>query len=118
MSSSATLPTPSLEAVGPRNANPPAWREPRPNRLVMWLMAFVNRWVLLRGWFRVRSIRISTDDRARFTRLVNRETVAFIGPNHPEFGADWMMDKELSTMVAPWMAAWADRGIVSAAPKF
>ena len=94
------------------------WREPSASPLVMWLMGFVNRWLLLRAWFRVFDVVIPQRDRARLQAAVNPGTVAFIGPNHPEFGCDWMVDKELSTMVAPRMASWADKGIVNAAPKF
>src|SRR5471032_306766 len=41
-----------------------------------------------------------------------------MGPNHPEFGTDWLIDKEVSSFVAPHMASWAERGIVNAAPRF
>ena len=102
----------------------------------MWLMGVVNRWFLLQGlpvlrlipivrdlplvhgYFRVRAMDVPESDRRALEHAVNRETVAFMGPNHPEFGTDWMIDKEISTLVAPRMASWADRGIVAAAPRF
>jgi hypothetical protein len=102
----------------------------------MWLLGLVNRWFLLKGapvlrlipvvrdlplvhgYFWVRELDVPAEDRANLERAVNRETVAFMGPNHPEFGTDWMIDKEISTLVAPKMASWADRGIVAAAPRF
>ena len=102
----------------------------------MWLLGVVNRWLLLlglpllrripllrdlplvHGYFWIRRIDMPASDRARLTGAVNAGTAAFIGPNHPEFGTDWLVDKELSTMVAPVMASWADSGIVAAAPRF
>jgi hypothetical protein len=101
----------------------------------MRLLGIVSRWLLtgipilrripgvrdlplVRGYFRVRRIALPPTDRVRLRRAVNRETVAFLAPNHPEFATDWLIDKELSTIVAPRMASWADRGIVSLAPRF
>ncbi len=101
----------------------------------MWALGYVNRWFILRGLPFLRRVpgvrdlpgvrgylRIRLDlpdaDRGRLARAVNPSTAAFIGPNHPEFGADWMIDKELSTLVAPQMASWAAREIVSSAPGF
>ena len=102
----------------------------------MWILGIANRWFLLRGlpvlraipgvrdlplvhghcW--IRRVNFPDADRRRLKQAVNRSTVAFLGPNHPEFASDWFVDKELSTYVAPRMASWADRGIVAAAPKF
>ena len=102
----------------------------------MHALGFVNRWFLLRGapvlhsipfvrnlplgrgYFGVRRLDIPRADLERLKRAVNRDTAAFLGPNHPEFGTDWMIDKEISTIVSPLMASWADRGIVAAAPGF
>jgi hypothetical protein len=102
----------------------------------MWLLGVVNRWCLLkglpglrkipllrdlpgvRGHFRIQTVDFPTADRVRLARAVNPNTAAFIGPNHPEFGLDWMMDKEISTFVAPDMASWASHTIVRSAPKF
>ena len=112
------------------------WNRPRPNAALMRLLGIVNRWFLLHGlpvlrhipivrdlplvhgYFWVRAIDLPAPDRAALETAVNRNTVAFLGPNHPEFGTDWMIDKEISTYVAPRMASWADRGIVAAAPRF
>ncbi|MEP6621278.1 MAG: hypothetical protein ABJE47_18275 [bacterium] len=102
----------------------------------MWLLGIANRWFLLRGlpvlrtipgvrdlplvrghcW--IRSVALPYGDRRRLEKAVNKTTVAFLGPNHPEFASDWFVDKELSTYVAPRMASWADRGIVGSAPRF
>jgi hypothetical protein len=102
----------------------------------MSLLGVVNRWFLLfglpvlrripfvrevppaRGHFRIRRLDFPAADRARLRGVVNEHTAAFIGPNHPEFGLDWMMDKEMSMLVAPRMASWASHGIVASAPRF
>jgi len=84
----------------------------------MRILGVVNRWCLLRGHFRVRTFDFPHADRARLRSIVNEQTAAFIAPNHPEFGLDWMMDKELSTLFAPRMASWASHGIVASAPRF
>jgi hypothetical protein len=81
-------------------------------------LGVVNRWLLLRGYCRIRIFYLPADDRARLEGAVNPDTAAFLAPNHPEFGADWLIDKELSTLVAPRMASWASSGIVNAAPRF
>lgn len=135
MSTQATLlNVPSHAAVAPSKAR--AWSRPRPNTALMWMLGILNRWFLLQGlpvlcmipivrdlplihgYFWVRSLDLPASDRRNLENAVNRETVAFMGPNHPEFGTDWMIDKEVSTIVAPRMASWADRGIVAAAPRF
>ena len=112
-----------------------SWRRPRPNRGLMRLLGAFNRWMLhgvpllrsipglrdlpfIRGYFRVHRIELSALDRRRLAGAVNFETAAFLAPNHPEFATDWLIDKELSMQVAPRMASWADRGIVSLAPRF
>jgi hypothetical protein len=91
---------------------------PKPNRGLMWTLGYVNRWMILRGHLRVRHFDLPRADRARLRMAVNENTAAFIAPNHPEFGTDWILDKELSTLVAPRMASWAAHGIVRSAPAF
>jgi hypothetical protein len=113
-----------------------SFRKPIPSFTLMWVLGLVNRWFLLkglpvlrripfvrdlpiiRGHFRIRSIDFPIADRARLRQAVNRETATFIGPNHPEFGLDWMMDKDISTFVSPRMASWASHDIVATAPWF
>jgi hypothetical protein len=115
---------------------PRPFREPRPSRFLMWLLGHVNRWFLLlglpllrripgiqdlpgvRGYFWVREIDLPQADLERLQRAVHPESAAFLGPNHPEFGFDWMMDKEISTRVAPRMASWAAANIIDTAPGF
>ena len=113
-----------------------AWSRPAPNAGLMWMLGIVNRWLLLKGlpflrripivrdlplvhgYFWIRDIDVSDADRAHLSNTVHAGTAAFLGPNHPEFGTDWLIDKEVSTWCAPRMASWADRGIVGAAPRF
>jgi hypothetical protein len=112
------------------------FRKPRPSPLLMWLLGYVNRWFLLlglpalrripvlrdlpgiRGYFWIREIDLPQPDLERLQRAVRPETAAFLAPNHPEFGFDWMMDKEISTRVAPRMASWAAGEIINTAPAF
>ena len=84
----------------------------------MWALGFVNRCVLLRGYFRVRDVELPRADRERLKMAVNADTAAFLGPNHPEFALDWIIDKELSTLAAPHVASWAAHDIVATAPRF
>jgi hypothetical protein len=84
----------------------------------MWALGHVNRWMILRGYLRVQELDLPRADRERLRMAVNEHTAAFIAPNHPEFGTDWMLDKELSMLVAPRMASWAAHGIVRSAPAF
>jgi hypothetical protein len=113
-----------------------AFQSPRPSPFLMWVLGFINRWFLLRGLpllrhipllrdlpgirgrFWLREIDLPALDHERLRRAVNPGTAAFLSPNHPEFGFDWMMDKELSTMVAPRVASWASHGIINGAPSF
>lgn len=112
------------------------FQPPRPSRPLMWVLGYINRWFLLlglpllrriplvqdlrgiRGYFWLREIDLPDPDRERLQRAVNPGTAAFIGPNHPEFGFDWMMDKEMSTIVAPRLASWASGDIIQSAPGF
>src|SRR5581483_7597699 len=91
---------------------------PSPNRTLMRLLGHLNRTVMLRGRFQVAEIDLPAEDRARLSAAVNPSTAAFLAANHPEFGLDWMLDKEISTLCAPNMAAWAAHEIIAAAPWF
>lgn len=91
---------------------------PRPSPALMAALGVVNRWCMLRWRFRIAAIDFPSCDRERLARVAKRDTAAFLAPNHPEFGLDWMIDKELSTMFAPRMAAWAAHEIIAAAPWF
>ena len=91
---------------------------PRPNPALMSALGVVNRWCMLRWRFRVRAIDLPDGDGERLARAVHSDSAAFLAPNHPEFGLDWMIDKELSRRFAPRMAAWAAHEIIAAAPWF
>src|SRR6476469_2061609 len=115
------LTPPAAEPAAPRSPEPArGWHRPRPNSALMRLLGAVNRWLLtgmpvlrhiplvrdlrfVRGYFRVRAIDLPDADRRRLLGAVNPETVAFLAPNHPEFATDWLVDKEISSMVAPRM---------------
>jgi hypothetical protein len=139
MTLQATLPATAVAASapsGPAAAQPRGWNRPRPRPALMRMLGIVNRWFLLRGlpvfrqipWLRdlplvhgyfwIRGIDLPASERAALEGAVNHDTAAFIGPNHPEFATDWLIDKEISTLVAPRMASWAERSIVSLAPRF
>ena len=134
----ATMQEPEVKDV---TVLPPArkpksdWRAPQPSPPLMRVLNAVSRWLLfgvpvlrripvirdlpfIHGHFWVRSIDLPASDRATLCAAVNPGTVAFMGPNHPEFGTDWLIDKELSNVASPRMASWADRGIVATAPSF
>ncbi|HEY4133330.1 MAG TPA: hypothetical protein VGM50_22115 [Gemmatimonadaceae bacterium] len=100
------------------DARAPQFVAPAPSAPLMWMLGFVNRWLLVRRYFRVHTIDFPSADRERLSQAVNKSTAAFLAPNHPEFGFDWMMDKELSTHVAPKMASWASHEIIETAPWF
>ena len=104
---------------------------PRPNRLLIALMAPVNRIVMLRGMpilrdipalnrvpgirgvANVRLIEFPTADCQRLASVCGAGHATFIAPNHPEFFTDWMIDKEIASLVAPLCASWATNGVVN-----
>jgi hypothetical protein len=86
---------------------------------VAWLilaLGALNRLALLPGLLRVTRFDLPAADARRLRSAVNRDTAAFLGPNHPEFLTDWLVDKELSRRVAPLMAHWAAYEIVNGSP--
>lgn len=96
----------------------PRFLVPKPNTPLMWALGHVNRWLILRHHFRVGEIDLPRRDLHRLFHAVNPGTAAFLAPNHPEFGCDWMLDKELSTYASPRMASWAAHEIIGSAPWF
>lgn len=104
---------------------------PAPSPLLIAALAPVNRWLCLggisglrnlpvigrvpgvRGLSDIREIDLPREDEWRLRSAVNRETVAFLGPNHPEFFTDWMLDKEVLARVSPLAACWATNTIVN-----
>src|SRR5213075_1553014 len=100
----------TASALSGQSSRPTRFHEPRPSATLMSFLGFVNRWFLLygvpglrrlafvrglpvvRGRFRIRALDFPASDRERLRAVVNDRTAAFIAPNHPEFGLDWMMD--------------------------
>ncbi len=80
-------------------------------------MSVINRHVILGALMKLRGLDLPAADLARLRTAVNPGTVAFVGPAHPEFLTDWMVDKELSSRVSPLMAHWASYEIVNASPS-
>ena len=74
---------------------------------------FLNRIPGIVGLTRIKHVEIPKSSVANFEEAVNDQTVAFIGPSHPEFFIDWMLDKTLSSRFAPMMASWATHSIVN-----
>lgn len=93
-----------------------AYREPRPQPALIRLLGPVNRALMLRGALQLRSLELPAADLARLRAAVNPRTAAFLGPNHPEFTTDWLIDKEISCLCSPLMAHWASYEIVNGTP--
>lgn len=108
---------------------------PRPSRIMVAATALINRMFMfnhvplldrvpflnripgIAGLTRIKHVEIPSADVARFEEAVNSQTVAFIGPNHPEYTTDWLLDKVLATKFAPMMASWATHSIVNGMGK-
>lgn len=109
--------------------------KPTPSKTLMWMLGPVNRVMNLggipflrnipllnsipgvTGITNIRHISLPKADLNRLKVAVNPQTAAFIGPNHPEFYTDWMLDKHISTLVAPTMASWATHTVVNGMGK-
>lgn len=109
--------------------------KPNPNKMMMALLVPVNRWLNLKGtsllkWIPlvnkmpvvkglcdITKIDMAEHDSQKLRFYINKNTVAFIGPNHPEFYTDWMLDKEISARFAPKMASWATHEVVNGMGK-
>ena len=96
--------------------DPLAYRDPCPSRAIIRALGPVNRRLILPGLLRVRAIDFPAPEVARLRAAVNPGTAAFLGPNHPEFMTDWMLDKEISRRVSPLMAHWASYEVVNIHP--
>ncbi|MFN8587123.1 MAG: hypothetical protein U0704_04910 [Candidatus Eisenbacteria bacterium] len=92
------------------------YQEPRPLPWLIGLLGPVNRTLMLRGALRLREFDLPAADLARLRAAVHPGTAAFLGPNHPEFTTDWLIDKELSRLCSPLMAHWASYEIVNGSP--
>ncbi len=96
--------------------DPLVYRDPTPVPWLIRLLGPFNRHVILPHVLKLRDIRLPDADLARLRAAVNPGTVAFLGPNHPEFMTDWMLDKEVSRCCSPLMAHWAAYEIVNGTP--
>jgi hypothetical protein len=103
-------------AANSRRFDPLAYREPAPRRALIRALGPVNRRLFLHGLLRLRRLELPEADLARLRAAVNPRTAAFLGPNHPEFMTDWLLDKEISCLASPLMAHWASYEIVNGTP--
>ena len=90
-----------------------AYRDPRPSPALIHALGWLNRWLVLPHLVRLRRFDLPETDLARLRAAVRPGTAAFLGPNHPEFFSDWMIDKEISFRISPLMAHWASYEIVN-----
>ena len=116
-SASASGPAPD-RARGDRPArfDPRVYLDPRPRPWLIRAIGPINRVLILPRLLKLRRFDLPAADEARLRAAVNPATAAFIGPGHPEFMTDWMIDKELSRRVSPLMAHWAAYEIVNISP--
>jgi hypothetical protein len=104
-------------ANGPaRRFDPLEYHDPAPRPWFIHAMGALNRFVFLPGVLHLPRFDLPAADERRLRAAVNLGTAAFLGPNHPEFLTDWMVDKELSRRVSPLMAHWASYEVVNASP--
>jgi len=100
-----------------RRFDPLEYRDPAPRAWFIHAMGALNRFAILPAALHVTHFDLPAADEKRLRTAVNPGTVAFLGPNHPEFLTDWMVDKELSRRVSPLMAHWASYEVVNASPR-
>ena len=131
---SAVETTPTQE-VDSGKWSPKKFYEPKPSRGLISLLSYANDWFMLRGLpvlrhiplvnripllgqglYKFKSLDIPKEDVSRLKTAVNKDTAAYLAPNHPEFSPDWMIDKEISRRVSPLMAHWADQAVVNMHP--
>jgi hypothetical protein len=93
-----------------------AYCDPRPSAALIQAVGWLNRLLILPQLTRLASFDLPSADLQRLRAAVRPGTAAFLGPNHPEFFTDWMIDKELSSRVSPLMAHWASYEIVNVNP--
>ena len=115
--------TPPAESASPPPSTAPhrgfdrcAYRDPRPNAALIRAVGWLNRLLVLPHLTRLASFDLPRADLERLRAAVRPGTAAFLGPNHPAFFTDWMIDKELSSRVSPLMAHWASYEIVNVSP--
>jgi len=97
--------------------SPFEYRDPAPVPWLVHALGTLNRFALMPGLLHITRFDLPPADARRLRAAVNKDTAAFLGPNHPEFLSDWLVDKELSRRAAPLMAHWASYEIVNASPS-
>lgn len=103
---------------------------PKPNATIMKASGYLSEWCLLQGlpilrdipllrdippcggYFKVSSISLPDADRIRLQEATSPHNAFFLGPNHPEFTTDWLIDKYISSRFAPQMSSWAASSII------
>jgi len=96
-----------------RRFDPLTYRDPRPLAPLIRALGPLNRHLVLPHLLRLRRIDLPDADLGHLRSAFRPGSAAFIGPNHPEFMTDWMIDKEISRRVSPLMAHWASYEIVN-----
>lgn len=86
---------------------------PQPNAGLMRALGVLNTVAVLPGYCRVRKVHADPQELADMAELRRSGVPVFFVPNHPEFLTDWLMDKWLTTRVAPLAACWADAAVVN-----
>jgi hypothetical protein len=99
-----------------RRFDPLAYRDPHPWPPLIRALGPFNRHLVLPHLLRIRRVDLPEPDLERLRAAIQPGTAAFVGPNHPEFMTDWMIDKELSRRVSPLMAHWASYEVVNQGP--
>ncbi len=112
----AGAPAPARRSAPRRGFDRRAWREPCPSPALIGALGWVNRVVVLPHLVRLRRFDLPDAALARLRAAIRPGAAAFLGPNHPEFFTDWMVDKEISFRVSPLMAHWASYEIVNVNP--
>ncbi len=102
--------------AGKPRFTPLEYRDPAPVPWLIALMTGINRHLILGALMKLRGFDLPEADLARLRKAVQPGTAAFLGPAHPEFLTDWMIDKEISARCSPLMAHWASYEIVNASP--
>ena len=108
----------AADAVNDERArfSPLEYRDPSPVPGLIHFLGVMNRVFTLPVLLKLRRFDMPAADLARLRAAVNPGTAAFLGPNHPEFFTDWMVDKEISRRASALMAHWASYEIVNASP--
>jgi hypothetical protein len=104
---------------------------PKPSRILISALNFVNRWLMLggvpglrgvplvgrlpgiKGFSDIRQWDYPKNDQDRLKALCGKGRAVFIAPNHPEFFTDWMIDKHVLSTASPLAASWATHGVVN-----